>query len=344
MSVDNGMSAKRAKLVRPIGVWDLTVSPITLGGLLTLLEELKIWSEIHKSNAVDVCVVGDPTSLVLLSHLPTDKHWISLTDNSACKESGLLAMLLGMEGVETCYLFTSGADLQCFLHQAPYEYIPWPALTPQGSVYHQYGYTLFVQKYYRENRCIPFLSCKAEPLRWALEFIRNYVASSIPVVAHLKNKLRSSGKPDWYNARFDEWDLFFQSICSRYDVKFLLIGNEPVPAEIRALPNVIVTQDLGSDLLKDLALVQIAYAFMGVASGPSQMAIFSETPYVIYKNPEYHVQRMMKEMGTSDRFVFATSFQKLLRRFETCDSLLQEFERIYASNPRKQWENRLKRW
>ncbi|MBC8228373.1 hypothetical protein H8E77_02350 [bacterium] len=332
------MNAKHAKSRRPIGIWDLSVSPMSLGGLLILFEELKIWSEIYESNAVDICVVGDIADLLPLYHLPTYKRWICLTDNSVCKDSVLLSMPLDMAGIETCYLFTSGAELQDFLHQAPYPYITWPALTPEGSVTHQYGRTMFIQEYYRKNGHIPFLSCKIEIVQWALQFIQNYVVPSIPVVVHLKNNPHQGGGS---NANFDEWLSFFEACITRYNVKFILIGNEELDNRICKLPNTLVTRDLGSTLARDLALIQTGFIFLGMASGPCNIALFSDIPYVIYKNPYHHAEEMVSELGEGYRFPFATSFQKVLRIFETRENLISEFAHLYTPINRQDWERRL---
>ncbi|MGD2179768.1 hypothetical protein [Lusitaniella coriacea] len=324
----------------PFGIWDLNLSPITIGGLLTLLGELKVLGEQHQATEVELGISWIPDNSSPLSNLLGKNSQISFTKSSACSEVPLLVMLLDMEGVAACHLFRTGTDLQEFLSQTTKCYITWPPLNSEGKVDYKYNYTHLIQKFFNERGYIPTLSSKTASRQWAMDLVRDRVLPSSPIVVHLKNYIRASGQPDWYNAQMEEWQAFFQMARSRYDVKFLLIGNEAIPQNIQTLPNVIVTQDLGSNLLKDLALIPLSYAFMGVASGPSNMAIFNRVPYLIYKNPEHHVEMMRKELGTSDKFVFATPYQRFYRRFETSDDILKEFDRIWQNNFTSDWKTR----
>ena len=156
---------------------------------------------------------------------------------------------------------------------------------------------------------------------------------------HLKNATHEQSQS---NANFGEWAAFLKVCTSRYDVKFILIGNERLPDQIRRLPNVIVSQDLGSSLARDLALVQTACAFMGMASGPCSVAIFSDIPYLIYKHPDHHQEEMAQELGDGQRFSFATPAQKILREFETNKILMSEFTRLYSQIDRHKWEQRIR--
>ena len=160
----------------------------------------------------------------------------------------------------------------------------------------------------------------------------------MPVVVHLKNNPREQGCS---NANFDAWFTFFERCVLRYDVKFILVGNETTDQRILGLPNVLVAQGVEGNLSRELALIQTALAFMGMASGPCNMAVFSDVPYVIFKNPDHHVRETALELGQADRFPFAVGFQKLLREFETADRLMSEFRLLYTSSSRQDWERRL---
>ena len=76
-----------------------------------------------------------------------------------------------------------------------------------------------------------------------------------------------------------------------------LVGNEDVDNRITELPNVLLSRNFQSNISRDLAIIQISCAFMGMASGPCNMAIFSEIPYVIYKNPDHDAEQMALELG-----------------------------------------------
>ena len=213
------------------------------------------------------------------------------------------------------------------MQTSPKHHILWPPGNEQHLISHKYGSTIFVQKFFAERGFIPHLSCKNDLLRWATSFTDQYVTPSLPVVVHLKNNPNLKGCS---NANFKSWYNFFLSCYGQYDVRFILIGNEPIDPQITHLPNVLVARDWESDLSRDLALIQTSYIFMGMSSGPCNMALFSDIPYVIYKNPDHDVEEMELELGTNIRFPFATPVQKFLRIFETPQGLMSEFTGLHG--------------
>ncbi|MDP3920164.1 MAG: hypothetical protein Q8R76_05095 [Candidatus Omnitrophota bacterium] len=295
------------KTKRQLGICDSRLASSILGDFLILLEELQINSAIRQIEA--------PTDIAILGDNPG---------------SDFLAMAKGFNGVGEIFVLASYRELEALMAESVYEYTPWPGLGPEGVSGYQYGYTLFIQDYFGKTGAIPSLALKPEYRTWACDWLREQAGSVNTIAVHLKNKIRPSGKPDWYNARLDEWETFFRTIRGRYDVKFILVGNERVPDGIRNLENIIVTHECGGTILKDLALIENTQAFMGVASGPCQMAMFGRRPYVIFKNPERHVDRMFEELGNRNQYVFAAPTQRFLRRFETSATLLEEFEAVYA--------------
>lgn len=323
---------------RILGIWDLRVSPVSLGSLLILVEELQMQRTIHRTDFADICVVGDAPHLLPIRGMKANGGLVTLLDSAICKDSALLSALLDMEGIGVCYLCDTIAALRVFLRTSPYPYVMWPTLNEQGLVSHRYASTTFAQRFYCENGFIPYLSCKAEPIRWAIQCVGRYVIPCIPVVVHLKNNPNEQGSS---NADFDAWLAFFKACYQQYDVMFIVIGGEEIDQRVRRLPNTLVARDFGSNLSRDLALIQTAFVFMGMASGPCNMALFSETPYIIYKNPDHDAEQMALELGQHDRFPFATPFQKVLRVFETRENLMSEFAHVYTHVNRQDWERRL---
>ena len=323
---------------RILGIWDLRVSPVSLGGLLILVEELQMQRTIHRTDFADICVVGDAAHLLPIRGAQADGGLVTLLDSAVCKDSALSSALLDIEGIGVYYLCDTIAALRDFLRTSPYPYVTWPALNEQGLVSHRYASTMFAQKFYRENGFIPYLSCKTEPIRWAIQFLERHVTPCMPAVVHLKNNPNEQGSS---NADFDAWLAFFKACYQQYDVMFIVIGSEEIDQRVHKLPNTLVARDFGSNLSRDLALIRTAFIFMGMTSGPCNMALFSETPYVIYKNPGHDAEQMALELGKSDRFPFATPSQKILRVFETRENLMSEFVHLFTQVNRQDWERRL---
>ena len=336
--VENVRSRERPRV---LGIWDLRTAPVTLGGLLFLVEELHAQAMIHEAEIAGVCFVSDASHPSPVLDAPASNGAVTQLDGPTCARSVLLSTLLNLQGVDTCFQAGSLTAVKDFVSRHSDTFIIWPSLDAvdeYGRVDYAYGTTFFLQRFYNEYGSIPAISAKAHPIHWALDWIEERVVPSLPVVVHLKNNPREEGCS---NANFDEWLAFFKACITRYNVRFILIGNEEVDQRIRKLPNVLVAQDLGSTLARDLALIQTGCVFMGMASGPCNMALFSETPHVIYKNPDHDVEQMALELGESERFPFATPFQKILRVFETRENLMSEFAHVFTHVNRQDWERRL---
>ncbi len=287
-----------------LGIWDLGKSPLFLGGILTLIEELAILKIIHNINLADLAIVGNVDKQSLFSRV-----------------------MSGFAGVDNVYFFRNKKELDKFLKWKPH--IIWPEVRRDKSIYETYGNTLFVQRFYKDKGYIPFLSVRPEIISWVNNFYKNQVVDRHPVVVHLKYNPKCT--KDCSNADFDAWYEFFK-VCRQYkNIVFVLIGNDVVDRRIIKLSNVVVARDYGGNLIRDLGLIQMGYLFMGMASGPCNMAIFSKTPYIIYKDPPQHNAEMLMELGRKNRYSFANSYQQFWRIYHTRENLLRKFLRVYEN-------------
>jgi hypothetical protein len=309
--------------------------------MLFMAEELHAQAIINRANIAGVCFVGDAVDLPVSPRLSADETGVILLQRQACAGSEVLSALLSLQGMDTCYQAVSLGAIRDFASRRLYPCVVWPSIDATDGherIKYAYGTTVFLQQFYQERGHIPFLSMKPRLIRWALGFFERYVSPSLPVVVHLKNNPHQPGQS---NANLEAWFSFFQACLRQHDVTFILIGKDDINDQIRRLPNVMVTQDMGSALNQDLALIQSSFAFMGMASGPCNMALLSDVPYIIFKNPDHHAREMALELGEADRFPFAREFQKILRVFETDKRLMSEFEHLYMSSSRQDWEKRL---
>lgn len=303
------MSRKKSKHKRIVGVWDLRITPVRLGDLLTLVEELHISRKVHIARFSDVVIIYDAKHLQVPAEY-FDTSEIIVLNKRVRKISPVVSLLYDLEGINNCYIVKTADALATTVDDA------------SNIVWHTYDTTLFVQKFFHENGFIPTISCKPYVLKWARNFIKHNVLG-MPVVVHLKNKGTDSA------ADFDAWFSFFNKCAKKYSVTFIFIGNEKINNTVRQLPNVCIAKDFDSNLAREMALIQSAALFMGMVSGPANMAIFSDTPYIMYKNPDHHTKQMKIELGEHDWFPFASSQQRILRMKHTSESLMSEFERVY---------------
>ena len=300
---------------RVLGVWDLRAAQISLGGLLLFVEELLIAARRRFLPEVyDIAVVRN-------KRYGTGDSVAALTKEN-CEDHPVLSVLFDLAGTRRVFWMEAGV-FQKFVEDNSCDVWPTKSVKPG----YRYGTTLFAQEFFKEQKFIPRLSCGLQARKRARDFYRKHAAPHLPVVVHLKNNPRHQNQS---NANLPAWFEFFAH-CRREKVKFILIGNEDPGLEIRGLPNVVLSRDDGDDLGRDLALIEMAFLFMGMASGPCNLAIFSDVPYMIFKNPGHHAQEMKRELGDKDHFVFAGPLQKMLRVVETGTGLIKEWERFISN-------------
>ena len=122
------------------------------------------------------------------------------------------------------------------------------------------------------------------------------------------------------------------SIINYPDISFFLIGDDEVEIDLSSIPNVVSAKDYDLNLAQQLALVSKSYGFIGMASGISSAANFSDIPYVIIKDPSHHSYEMEEELGEGDYFNFSCESQFLWRKQQSVDLLNNALKLINEQN------------
>lgn len=310
------------------GIWDLLRSGGTLGTLLILLEELQVQRRIHQADTIDVIVAADAKQLC--GNEGAERFDRSGGDTGSRIETvaPLIAVLRAMECVSGIHVCTDAPSARKTAEMTGSDCIVWPPLETLIEGRHNYDSTRVVRDYFARAGEIPALCVTPELSAWAKGYLEHQAAGRLPVAAHLKNDPAAAGRS---NANAGAW-LAFMERCERDQrVHFVLVGDDAVPAQFRALSNVTIAKDDGVALDRTLALIQAAGLFMGMMSGPANMALFGTNPYLIFKNPDHHAREMAEEIGSSDRYSFARAGQRVLRVWDTTENLVQAFR--YALEP-----------
>lgn len=315
-----------------LGVWDSNRNHISLGGLILLSVMLKAQSFIQNANIEGICFIDNDFVI--------DEDTVVKMTKAESEQSVLFSALLNFEGIKSCYRAKSNFVVEKFAYDNTEWYFFPPICDLNSKAFHHgmYESTLFLHQFFSKHKHIPYFRMHTEPVKWAIDLLDKCISPSLPVVIHLKN---NPFQKNCSNARFDEWLDFFKMCVGTYDVKFIVIGNEEIDRSIADLPNVIVTNQMKASLSQELALIETAYAFMGMSSGPCNVAICSNIPYIIYKNPSHHAEAMALELGNNDHFPFATPYQKFLRVFETSENLFLNFNYILVNYKREEWKSRI---
>ena len=321
MHVGSGIRVKRT-----VGIWDLTRSGGSLGTLLILLEELEIRRQLSRSDAVDVVIVGD--AIQLINDAPSERTYApdGFLLPGVARLAPLIAVVRAMSGVTGCHVCSDARAVHHVRSLIGSNCVVWPDLELLMGGKHDYDSTRNIQDHFTRAGTIPHLSVGAALLAWAKNYLNEKAQEKLPVAVHLKNNPNVSGQS---NANIDSWLVFMAACQCEFKVHFVLVGDDPADVRFRSLRNATIARDDGVTLDRHLAIIQAAGLFVGMMSGPANMALFGTNPYLIFKNPDHHALEMAKELGEGDRYPFALSHQRVLRMWDTTENLSSVFEGVF---------------
>lgn len=303
--------------LHPLLIWDGDRTPFTFGGAIMLIEEGLALDHQNGTNALDVAIVGVPG----LAGDGTGE--VLVIDDTQQVSSAILQVLIGIKGCRRLIVASSESVFRNWLEAEDQEYFLWPGKIGETRPDYQLGSGLFCAKIHAEGGRLPALTMADELNQWARQLLASQATDGPAITVHLKNNPNVNGES---NADFESWYAFFASVQGQ--ASFFLVGNEAIPAKIRALPHVSWVLDNGGSAARDLALITLSDGFMGMASAFCQAAIFSDIPYVIFKNPDHHKEEMAQELQGRDYFSFSGPRQKIWMKHETENNLIQALSLI----------------
>lgn len=169
-----------------------------------------------------------------------------------------------------------------------------------------------------------------QPPQWAFDEVRKFLGDRKPVVITLREV---DYQPE-RNSLLGEWIRFAESIIGDYEVLFVrdtckaTEGLTCCPTWPRASQNAYVRA----------ALYQRALVNMMVVNGPNAWCIFSQAPYLIFKqlvpalpNWDHGQPKGWKEqdsMDVGDQYPWATDQQRLTWKTDTFENIRDAFDRF----------------
>ncbi len=287
-----------------IGLWDIAEADASLGSFLIFQEELLLHRELLNIDTVEIL-------FYLKRDLPEPPYLTTLARFNPFLKSTYFVN-------DAISRATTSDDMETTFY--------WP--TPDMHQHYSYsGSTLTVQKLWHQVGQLISLRSPTSIHKQAQLWINKYVGRHIPIVVHLKNSSLSTQS----NANQDAWiELFRYCEGKELPVRFVLIGKDAYDTRLLNCSNVVLTQTNGGCIELDLSLIPMSLFFMGMASGPCNMALFSGTPYLIWKHPDHHTQEMDRELQGHSEFLFANRYQKFMREWDTADRLIHEFTALYT--------------
>lgn len=112
----------------------------------------------------------------------------------------------------------------------------------------------------------------------------------------------------------DEWvEGLRAAVDQGVEMSILFIGSdsERLAAKLRRPGNVISPLE---DFATELACIRFSTAFLGMSSGPSAIAMFSTTPYIVFKDASHHPEQMERVLRDG-RYPFSLPSQRILRTY-----------------------------
>lgn len=282
-----------------VGFWDLNKAKTGLGSLLIFQEELLQCKELINAYKIDLVFCYDEIS--------TKKVFLATV-------SKLNPYLGALYFIEDCRQYKKERN----------DFV-WPNSENISHTSYAESY-LAVQDFWRKTGKLFNLKSPNKIKKTAEAWLIKYVGNNLPISVHLKNNPNERQS----NANQEAW-FGFMRYCdeSNLPIRFVLIGNDKINSKICALPNVVVTKNYGCDLELDLALIELSSAFMGMSSGPCNMAILSDKPYLIWKHPGHHKEEMEREFQGHKQFVFASEHQKFMQDWDTPKNIQREFSNLF---------------
>lgn len=269
---------------------DFAGSPYALGDILTWNMRVCAEALFAGRTLTDVWVLSDPEN-------PSNKYQFYINGLNHQKYMlDLLPAFFTNPMLNNIHFLHERAEMDRMVFDAHYKEEPFfPNMTKYVSGFRErnalYSNHDLINKWHAENGWVPRLALPKGVRTWAENFLKSFNPHSFVVTVHLRNRKYETdtfAADVFRDADFDVWSEFFSRAVTRFpEVVFLLVGR-PVewPRNFFRRSNIIPLKGMGLGLQEELAMIQCCDLFMATNSGPAVMAVFSETPYVIFQRTE----------------------------------------------------------
>ena len=327
---------------RVLGIYHLQEHAGYLGDMVDFLEILNTVRAEHGLEKIDLCYIDDPRN-------PNQPISRARLDASRQYKEMMFALRALLPGVGSVFKFDSDAAFERFFRTNYRHYVCWPRYPYLHSWPSYLDYALLCDRgypfpnvytplddFYAKHGDLPKLSCPAELLDWARDFIRTHVSPALPVALQIRFNPDSPVR----NTDISAWKGFLERMEGKQEVKFVILcRREEILPELRRLKNVVYSKDHASGVLNDLALLQVCHLSLFPDAGFVNFPWFCGLPTIYFgkEKHEFPERRLKNEHGQGLKFL--SRFQR--RRFGpySADVLQREFESLYAELEAVGWRN-----
>ena len=320
-----------------LGIYDLKTLPWSAGDPLLFIEKLNTLKIIHNADMIDVCIIYDkenPTGIRKDSKIKMNNAQDYMMD--------FLPLFNTCPYLGSVFQFNSRKEFNDFLKNNIHKYDIFPSLRQYlDESYNFVGQGIVILKelenFYKKYGYIPYLRIGERYRYWANSFYLHYLPrNTVPIVLSLRQPL--STVKSVRNADPKVWLAFIDKCKVVYDdIVFVVVGTrEEIFQGLRERSNVIIARDYGTSIIENLALIKSSYCYLGTASGPTTIALFSDLPYLIFQMPEIEKYGL----GEGNSFSFSTDRQKIFSSdiSATVELIFSEFKELISRLDKNKWK------
>ena len=264
------------KPIRILGIMDFDKFNFALGDITIFHENLIILSKNNNDAPIDICIVED----------------LSIKTQSAPKKDWAYQTLRLNPYIDNLFEFNDRSKYNRFRLKKLHEYSFFPNRRDQLHCDHR---PLF--KYYDENGSLPKMSADNLSLDWARNIIQNHVGVKKLIVVHIRNSMMINNPEKFANSikgkkgaalrnsNLPEWQKFFENLDKKKYQVICVCTKDEIVTSWRENDLVLFSKDLGSDIMKDFALIQCSYLSLCPPSGMFEFSCYCGTPSYCFKPP-----------------------------------------------------------
>ncbi len=320
---------------RILAIWNIFEDPCSVGDFIVLMEFTLVLRELYGIDKVDICLLCDQKKVTQqnsVERLITQKNYFIYLEKmiNYAQINPFLGSLL---------VFDSGQDLELYIADNSHRYKKiWPSAFNYSSSTSKFQHHFdFIQNFYKTHNYIPGPPMKQQFLDWANYFFKKNSGNRIPIVIQWRN---DKHEVDGYfrNTRADAWIDFIDYCAENHSevLFFIICTKNEIDRRLSSRKNVIFAKDFNTTIAQDLALILEACMYIGPFSGPMNMAMFSDVPYMIVNFQPFPDQ----SIEPNKNLIFAKPLQRLIWRPETAQILIDEFEDIFSRIEIKKWQSK----
>jgi hypothetical protein len=318
-----------------LGIMNFSKNPFGLGDAIYFQAILSSLKERHEADKIDICIVNDPRLLndSWGKNLGAINHQIKLR---------LQSNALNPQ-VDNIFHFDHYNDFNRFRINNLHKYIHFPSRRDQLPA----DFRPLIKHYQIYNK-LPELSVNTDLMKWAYSIIEKYIYPSKLIVVQIRNSMGLKDSKEFPNAikgkkgaalrnsNLPEWEKFFQNIDQDKYKVICVSEKDEIVTKWCENNLVLFSKNLGSDFLKDCALIQASYLSLYPPSGLAAFAKFSQSPSVVYNSPiiDYHASKSKGIFALNHPtdllpdFLYQDPYQKVVFEKDTFDTINYHFNEL----------------